>query len=396
MKKQRFIAIGIVLGLFITGFIIGLIIGHFSKKTFNVAFYGMDETLAMPVQEKIQEYYLQNNKSFKIHFDYLQEKDFKAKKIARKYDLFIGWQGSAFEELKEWVKPLPQGCSKNLISTVNIKTGLPLLLNHWELDYNSKIRAQMGGRMPEDLKSFEKYTVQLKDYVFVPFFAPAADDETLLAYISVYVEALYGKDFYESFLEDIKNSAGLNDFIKKGNENSRVMKGLLEALKMQVQNGLTLENWTSATFKDVAAFTEQNQIGVLFTSLLKHRSFDERLMDRYETNRMPVLNLSVSHGLIAPAVCAANLSKKEIAAGILEYLITDEVQAYLSDETKLAPVNAQCQPYDIQAYNVRYLAAVIPEGPLPDISNACFQTDGTKKAEFASEIRNYLISSTEK
>ena len=109
--------------------------------------------------------------------------------------------------------------------------------------------------------------------------------------------------------------------------------------------------------------------------------------------------LKEDHCLIAPAVCVVNLSaasKKEIAEEILQSLVSDENQSYLSDETKLAPVNSRCRAFDVQADDVRYLAAIAPSGPAPDIANACFQTDMAKKTKFVEEIRKYLSGNTEK
>lgn len=395
MKKQKLIILEIITGILIIGFLLGFGIGKMAKKSFNVAFYGLEESLCEPIKTKILEYN-QNNKSSKIQFDYIDEKDFKAKKITKKYDLFFGWQGNAFDQLKEYSRPATSETKKQLISTVDTSASIPLLLNHWEMDFNKKVRQAAGLDLPQDLKSMEYYISRLKSQVFIPFFAPGSDDDTLLAYISVYVEAMYGNDFYLEFADEVKSCENLNAFIKSNTQSAVIMKALLDAFKLQAVNEVTLENWTSSTQKDIDAFSQQNQIGVLFTSLLNHRKLDEKTMDRYESERMPVIRSKAVHSLIAPSVCVANLSKKEEAQNIVDFLATGEVQEFLSDETKLAPVNAHAMAYDLQADDVRYLAAIAPAGPVPDIANYCFQTDSTKKAEFASEIRNYLSGSTEK
>lgn len=258
---------------------------------------------------------------------------------------------------------------------------------------------------PSDFEEYMAYLFAMKNQVFIPFFTEGKDDDTLLGLISVQAEALCGTEgykklvslinkygnFYQVWEQEIGYSSTLGTSI--------TLKYIMDGLAAYIPNDLSIANWTNATAKDVKTYASEKQIGVLFSSLSNHRKMDVKIMREYEADRMPVLSVKEDHCLIAPAVCVVNLSaasKKEIAEEILQSLVSDENQSYLSDETKLAPVNSRCRAFDVQADDVRYLAAIAPSGPAPDIANACFQTDMAKKTKFVEEIRKYLSGNTEK
>lgn len=400
MKKRIIIIVSIVVVLAIAGLTLGIIINHHNNKALKVGFYNLEKEIVEPIKSIIQKTY-----AGEIKFTDLSEQNYDVKKISRKYDLFFSWNGNAVEQLEKYSAEISSDCSQKLISSIKPQKNLPLLLNHYELAYLSQARERAGVDFPSDFEEYMAYLFAMKNQVFIPFFTEGKDDDTLLGLISVQAEALCGTEgykklvslinkygnFYQVWEQEIGYSSTLGTSI--------TLKYIMDGLAAYVPNDLSIANWTNATAKDVKTYASEKQIGVLFSSLSNHRKMDVKIMREYEADRMPVLSVKEDHCLIAPAVCVVNLSaasKKEIAEEILQSLVSDENQSYLSDETKLAPVNSRCRAFDVQADDVRYLAAIAPSGPAPDIANACFQTDMAKKTKFVEEIRKYLSGNTEK
>ena len=400
MKKRIIIIVSIVVVLAIAGLTLGIIINHHNNKALKVGFYNLEKEIVEPIKSIIQKTY-----AGEIKFTELSEQNYDVKKISRKYDLFFSWNGNAVEQLEKYSAEISSDCSQKLISSIKTQKNLPLLLNHYELAYLTKARERAEVDFPSDFEEYMAYLFAMKNQVFIPFFTEGKDDDTLLGLISVQAEALCGTEgykklvslinkygnFYQVWEQEIGYSSTLGTSI--------TLKYIMDGLAAYVPNDLSIANWTNATVKDVKTYASEKQIGVLFSSLSNHRKMDVKIMREYEADRMPVLSVKEDHCLIAPAVCVVNLSaasKKEIAEEILQSLVSDENQSYLSDETKLAPVNSRCRAFDVQADDVRYLAAIAPSGPAPDIANACFQTDMAKKTKFVEEIRKYLSGNTEK
>lgn len=400
MKKRIIIIVSIVVVLAIAGLTLGISINHHNNKALKVGFYNLEKEIVEPIKSIIQKTY-----AGEIKFTDLSEQNYDVKKISRKYDLFFSWNGNAVEQLEKYSVEISSDCSQKLISSIKTQKNLPLLLNHYELAYLTKARERAEVDFPSDFEEYMAYLFAMKNQVFVPFFTEGKDDDTLLGLISVQAEALCGTEgykklvslinkygnFYQVWEQEIGYSSTLGTSI--------TLKYIMDGLAAYVPNDLSIANWTNATAKDVKTYASEKQIGVLFSSLSNHRKMDVKIMREYEADRMPVLSVKEDHCLIAPAVCVVNLSaasKKEIAEEILQSLVSDENQSYLSDETKLAPVNSRCRAFDVQADDVRYLAAIAPSGPAPDIANACFQTDMAKKTKFVEEIRKYLSGNTEK
>ena len=400
MKKRIIIIVSIVVVLAIAGLTLGIIINHHNNKALKVGFYNLEKEILEPLKTIIQKTY-----AGEIKFTDLSEQNYDVKKISRKYDLFFSWNGNAVEQLEKYSAEISSDCSQKLISSIKTQKNLPLLLDHYELAYLSQAQNASGLDFPASFVDYMNYLFAMKNQVFIPFFTEGKDDDTLLGLISVQAEALCGTEgykklvslinkygnFYQVWEQEIGYSSTLGTSI--------TLKYIMDGLAAYVPNDLSIANWTNATVKDVKTYASEKQIGVLFSSLSNHRKMDVKIMREYEADRMPVLFVKEDHCLIAPAVCVVNLSaasKKEIAEEILQSLVSDENQSYLSDETKLAPVNSRCRAFDVQADDVRYLAAIAPSGPAPDIANACFQTDMAKKTKFVEEIRKYLSGNTEK
>ena len=152
MKKRIIIICSILAVLVLVGAGIGGFINHQNNKVFKVALYNLEDEIKNPLKEIIIQNY-----DGKLKFDDLAEKDFNAKKIAKKYDLYFSWNGNSVEQLAKYSKDIPAACSQMLISTVDKKNALPILLNHYELAYLTKARERAGVDFPSDFEEYMAY-----------------------------------------------------------------------------------------------------------------------------------------------------------------------------------------------------------------------------------------------
>lgn len=395
MKKKIIIIVSILVGCFLLGLGIGTAISKISSKTLDVAFYKLDKEITNPVEKVIKDSY-----QGKVKFYYLNEKDFNSKKISKKYDLFFSWNGECVESLKEYAKTIPEDVKPLLISKVKTTNYLPILMDHYELSYYKPARIKAGLNIPQDFNELQAYFFNIKSQVFVPFVLEGSADEDLISYIGAQLEALCGTNDYYKLIDLIKENPDLSQIIDTKCGFCEVintditLRFLLDGLRNYSAKEMTYPNWFRTTQKDIKTFAEDNQIGVLFTSLSKHRKMDLKIIKDFETERMPVMYYNEDHSLVAPELCLVKLSKYDLFDEVIKNFVTDSNQSYLSDETKLAPVNARTMAFDSQADDVRYLAAVAPKGPVPDLANACFQTNSELLHNFVEQIRTYIESGT--
>lgn len=401
MKKRIIIIGSVVIAIFVLALSIGLIIKTQNNKVLKVAFYEISEDIKEPLKTIIQENY-----SGKTQYYDLTQEDYKPRKISSKYDLFFSWNGDVTDGFSKYAKKIPLECSSKIISTIKVQKYLPILLDHYELSYLKQARTNAGLNMPSDFEEYMAYLFKMKEHVFIPFFTEGKNDDTLLGLISVQTEALCGTEGYKKLISLINESNSFYDVWEKELGYSSILqssislKYIMDGLSNYVANELSIQNWTNATSKDVRIYAEEKQIGVLFTSLSEHRKIPLKTIREYESDRMPVLFVQENHSLIAPAVSVVNLvsskEKNEVVNNIIISLVSEQNQAFLSEKTMLAPVSQRSGAYDVQAQDVRYLAAIVPSGPIPDIAHACFGKDSEKKKKFTQEIRKYLSGTTEK
>lgn len=407
-KKQINLVLIIVGICFVLGVSIGTIFGIIAKNTLDIAFYNVDQEYSQAIQEKISQSY-----SKKVHFANLDEQSFNAKKIAKKYDLVIGWDGNCINELIPSSKKLPKELfssipfvqygayyKDNLFGLDRENKVLPLLLNHYEVAYNKDYKSQLKADFPQNINEYLSYLAKLKNVVFSPFFAGAGDDSILLGYLSLMIESFGGVDCYNSFVDAVNKDLSFEELLefplKAQDGYDFNLKVILDGAIKSVQLGFIHPMWYGGFLEDVERFGEQKQIGILMNSLSNHRKIDSRIMNMFVSERMPVRSLNDSHGLIAPSLVCVKLSKSNKVDSILENLVSLDSQTYLSDVTKLAPVHSQAIPYDSLSNDVRYMACAVPGGPLPDLYNSCFQNKQSKKDDFCRQIRFYLEAGNSK
>ena len=58
---------------------------------------------------------------------------------------------------------------------------IPILLNHYELNYNKDFFNEEKLNYPRSFAELQNSLYELKEYVFLPFYCTGGDDRTLLA-----------------------------------------------------------------------------------------------------------------------------------------------------------------------------------------------------------------------
>lgn len=396
-SKINWRVIIIVLICFAAGFGIGFGIMQTVKKSkaadLDVAFYQLPDAVVENLEKRITEQY-----SGKIAFTKIADDEYDSRRIAKQYDLFFTWNGSAVDRLGRYCQELPVSYFEGMPTSLRNKgrNCLPFAIDHYEVAYYKKGREKAQLDFPQNIVELQDYLEVMKGYVFTPFFCAGGDDDTLIALITTFVESLGGIDSYEEFISlfDKKPSLAQNIDINLAKTNRKEdefsIRTILDMLRRWQQESLVHPNWFIAKKGDVEAFLEDDQIGVLFTSLSTHRTIPYKLISKVDADRMPVFSVSVNHGLIAPSMVAVKLTKYPYFDSILADLVLDQTQKELSVITRLGPVSSRAQAYDRQADDVRFLSAACKGGPLPPLQQAVFQTNKTAVHNLAEEIRYYL------
>lgn len=396
-KKINKAALIIILSILIIGIgagsAAGLYIQKEKSKNLDVAFYKLSDLV-----KKELENYVSQSYDGKITFTDISEEQFDARKIAKKYDLFFSWNGSAVNKLEKYSEPLPEGITSQMPTSLRRKAekALPIIIDHYEFDYYRKAKTDAGLDFPQNIVELESYLKKMRSYTFTPFFCAGGNDDTLLALIGGFVEAFGGTASYNELISNFTKRPSLAQTLdfelsKSGKkQDSFTLRAILDMLRNWQEEGLVHPNWYRGTQVDVEAFMDVKQIAILFTPLSIHRTMPYKNVTEMDVDRMPVFSVDISHGVIAPTVVAVKLTSQKLFDNALYIFAEDTTQEALCQKIKLGPVNRSSKVYDRQSSDVRFLVAACRDGALPPFGDAVFQTNEAAKHKVAEEIRNYL------
>lgn len=386
-KKIKGIIFIIILAAIIAGIVTTLITMRKKKseRTVNIVFYGLSEEYENLIKKNIPE--LEN-----VIFNYITIADgkFDSGIVASKYDMLFTWKGEYTDILSNSAEDIPGKILENIPVSLRNKKYLPILLDHYEMNFNLDVQNKTDTIPEISFDNFMEYLNEAKAYVFVPFFMAGAKDRDLLAFVGSIIEAKGGLDAYNKFLDLLKRGENLDSILEEDLGNDVNIKKILDMLQNWSVEGITHPMWYMGTDTDVTIFSEDNQVGSLFTSLINHREMNYNLISKFETSLFPRADDSIKHGVIAPAICGMLLSDNSNGKKILKDLMTDDVQSAMSNATKLAPVHYKAETYDRQADDVRFWAAACAGGAIPDPALAVYQKNPNSLGEMAKEIRTYL------
>ena len=355
-------------------------------KTVKIAFYGLSQDLCQAIQQEFLE-----DERISAKYDLLAAGNVDLGNITNKYDMIFAWNGDVTQSLSKSAERIPAKVFENIPISLRNEYCIPILLDHFELAFNTDLIEKTQVNPLESFQSFTDFLQESKKYVFSPFFTYGIDEKMLLALTGSFVEALGGLEAYKNLIDLMKTYKNLEDFCNIGlNEDGLCYADVLNMLKVWPKEEIIHPQWTVANRIDLEVFASDNQIACFYTNLSEHRKMKYETVSKFSVAKMPVVNEDVAHCLIAPSVNCVLISNNSNAKNFLKKLLTVEVQTRLSDKSMLAPVCYRAESYDSLADDVRFWAASCEGGVEPDLFNAVFQRDNNKMVLIANEIRDYL------
>ena len=355
-------------------------------KTVKIAFYGLSQDLCQAIQQEFLE-----DEKISAKYDLLAAGNVDLGNITNKYDMIFAWNGEVTQNLSKSAERIPSKVFENIPISLRNEYCIPILLDHFELAFNTDLIEKTQVNPLESFQSFTDFLQESKKYVFSPFFTYGIDEKMLLALTGSFVEALGGLEAYKNLIDLMKTYENLEDFCNIGlNEDGLCYADVLNMLKVWPKEEIIHPQWTVANRIDLEVFASENQIACFYTNLSEHRKMKYETVSKFSVAKMPVVNEDVAHCLIAPSVNCVLISNNSNAKNFLKKLLTVEVQTRLSDKSMLAPVCYRAESYDSLADDVRFWAASCEGGVEPDLFNAVFQRDNNKMVLIANEIRDYL------
>lgn len=355
-------------------------------KTVKIAFYGLSQDLCQAIQQEFLE-----DERISAKYDLLAAGNVDLGNITNKYDMIFAWNGDVTQSLSKSVERIPSKVFENIPISLKNEYCIPILLDHFELDFNTDLIEKTQVNPLESFQSFTDFLQESKKYVFSPFFTYGIDEKMLLALTGSFVEALGGLEAYKNLIDLMKTYENLEDFCNIGlNEDGLCYADVLNMLKVWPKEEIIHPQWTVANRIDLEVFASDNQIACFYTNLSEHRKMKYETVSKFSVAKMPVVNEDAAHCLIAPSVNCVLISNNSNAKNFLKKLLTADVQTRLSDKSMLAPVCYRAESYDSLADDVRFWAASCEGGVEPDLFNAVFQRDNNKMILIANEIRDYL------
>ena len=356
-----------------------------AEKTVSIAFYGLSENYVNLLQE-----FIPKEEKIILKCDVLSEGSIDLGALKNKYDMLFTWKGEITDSLEASSENIPPRILDTIASSLRNNKCIPILLDHYELDYSLEVINQIDRDIPNSYPGFLNYLNQSKNYVFSPFFCPGSNDRTLAAFVGAIIQANGGEGVYKKFIEELKNDTPFENLLDVNLGNNITLRSVLDSLKSWPEEGYCHPLWYNANSSDLLYFTESNQVGVFFTNLQEHREIPYKVITRYESYVLPPASSTIKFGIIAPSICGMLISDNSNAKRYLAEFFTADAQELLSENTRLAPTHLRAQPCDRQADDVRYWAASCPAGALPDLSLAAFQRKPEKLKTFTDSIRNYI------
>lgn len=355
-------------------------------KTVKIAFYGLSQNLCQAIQQEFLE-----DERISAKYDLLAAGNVDLGNITNKYDMIFAWNGEVTQSLSKSAERIPAKVFENIPISLRNEYCIPILLDHFELDFNTDLIEKTQVNPLESFQSFTDFLQESKKYVFSPFFTYGIDEKMLLALTGSFVEALGGLESYKNLIDLMKTYENLEDFCNIGlNEDGLCYADVLNMLKVWPKEEIIHPQWTVANRIDLEVFASDNQVACFYTNLSEHRKIKYEIVSKFSAAKMPVVNEDIPHCLIAPSVNCVLISDNSNSKKILKKLFTEDVQTRLSDKTMLAPVSYRAEAYDSLADDVRFLAASCEGGVEPDLFNAVFQRDNEKMNLIANQIRGYL------
>lgn len=282
-------------------------------------------------------------------------------------------------------------------STKNKISQVPLFFDGMEMLISIQSLSETKTEAISSWSDIEKLAKNTKSVASGIAFA-GGDADTLLAVISVLIEAFDGKEKYNSLIEKIKTYDGS-------------MESLLETLLIQDETFhdamQRLTNWTQKgifnaelldkTNEELIYIIEHYKTAIIFMPLSEHRKLSNNTAKFLTTLPIhsnetafyfPSIMALNTRAAMTPSVAMISMSKNKNAKEAVTFLVGSDAQEKLAFKTGLAPFIANCKIPDIQSDDLRFWIAATSSPCIP-MGLAAFDDD-IKKQNFAKAIRDWI------
>jgi len=390
ITKKNALIIGAVLCaiVVITGTVLGVRAykKHKEDRTVRVAFYGLSDEMINMLKAKIPQ-----EEKIILEFDKISDDVFDTSVIKEKYDMLFTWKGEITDSLEASSEEIPQRILESMPRSLRNKKCAPLLLDHCELAFSSKVLKETSLELPASFSAYKDFLKIAKGKVFSPFFCNGAEDRILIDLVGELILAEGGLAAYNKLIEELRKAESLEQVIDVKLTNSGLsLRSALDMLKGWPEEGYTHPAWYNGMGNDLFFFAEAGQLGSFFTLLSEHRKIPYNVIKNFESSLFPPDVGAENYGLIAPALSVMLVSDNANCKRYITEFFTLDAQEEFSNLTNLAPVHYQAQAYDRQADDVRFWAASCAGGALPDLYLAVYQRKPEDLRKICEEIRGYV------
>ncbi len=327
------------------------------------------------------------------------------KRSVKKSDIIFLYNGLEYQKLSKKSATIPADFLSDVTLSVsgaiekkgNKIPALPILTDNAEIDINKNLLRRTGMTRVANWNDIFAFARAVKKEATFPISFAADDDETILTLAGALTEAISGKEQWNIFSEKIiqaqtesQKSGGQTDWDSIFAELSA--EGQPFYLPLQLIRSLTDQKILSKEIlnlklSDIDFLMQQQQTGVVFTSLSSHRRLSFQAVNSFSTIYYPSDFPAKERAFTAPILLAIPFSNDEKVLELAKFLM--DSQRLLSKETGLAPTIRNVQPADKEASDARYWVAA-SGSPLPSLSDSAFDSSSARH-EAAQALRKLFF-----
>lgn len=381
MNKKRVLIISLILiFLAVCAVICTCVVLQKNKiqaSTLNIAFYDSDQTIEKAVTSVIAEFGQANQKTVNFYtIDKETELSLQIKK--NKLDVIIAPAGYAVKKAVAVAGQnagAPQQSLAQMFSSVQqaafTKNGnlaaVPLILDNLEINIEKSAFYSSGMEAIATWQDIEQFIQIQKTKIDYPVSFAGSEPVFLLDLLGALGEALDGAEAYDKASQLLIQSvaAGTSSFDARQTANELFivpdapLAYSLYYLKQLIKNGYVTPASRELRHSDINSYITQRVTNLFFTTLLVHRTYDVKAVERFGSIYVPSDTSPSQRHFTSTITYAVPVSatKKQSTDSLIEYLVSAQTQGKLSDLTGLAPVLANCSTCDKQADDARFWVA---------------------------------------
>lgn len=376
---------------------LGALAARAAARPAVIGLYGTDASTADAIRSLARDPLLAGKTSFEV-VELDADRPLEARLRERpRLDLVLGLDGMAFSSKASLFEPLDETVARKVPSALrsvgrvgNLRYGLPLEADHFELAYNRPAFYRAGLGEPRTLPELLDAAKKLARPGIPSLFVAGAEDGDLLLLLAALVESLDGPAGYRRLADSLAVAPSLSAALH-ADIGADSLGSILDSLISLRKIGVLHPEWFRMKSGDIKALAENGLAPIILMPLSAHRTIALATIVKYKSVFIPPRQATSSRAFAAPilvgAVPAGARRRKE-ASAFLYALLENHGQERLCGATGLAPASASAEALDQQASDVRLWIAS-SQGALADLGRASKGDEASRRA-LASGIRAYL------